>query len=135
MRESEPVSCASAAIRVTFAEMTFGRIVMLRFDVSGSSGDPYVIEASRDGSTFTMTCTCKAGAIGQLCKHRVALLDGDVTSLRSENSDDVKALRGLIEGSEAEAWFVRCAELEAAKASIDRELKAAKKKLAASLFR
>lgn len=108
---------------------------MLRFQVAGSSGDEYLIEARRDGSAFLMSCNCRAGAVGQLCKHRVALLDGDVTSLRSENIDDVKALQNLIEGSPAQAWFARCSELEAAKAQIDRELKATKKKLAASLLR
>ena len=75
---------------------------VLRFSVRGSKGDEYtVIFAGRDGEVAS-SCSCMAGRMGHFCKHRVALLDGDVSDLLSDNEQQVVQLRSLIEGTDLE---------------------------------
>lgn len=72
---------------------------VLRFTVSGSKGDEYtVIFAARD-SEVASSCSCMAGRMGHFCRHRLALLDGDVSDLVSDNAGDVVTLRALVEGT------------------------------------
>lgn len=102
----------------------------LQFIVEGSKGDEYEISASRSGINFTMTCTCEAGRNGMYCKHRFALLDGDIKQLLSDNVADVEALKSMLAGSEVGERYKIVCDLEKQKATIDERLKAEKKALA-----
>ena len=51
-----------------------------------SAGDPYNVEFMLAGLKLTVTCSCKAGKFGQLCKHKTELLAGD----RSRLADDTE---------------------------------------------
>ena len=103
---------------------------MLKFKVTGSSGDIYEIVATRDGINFRMSCTCEAGQHGMYCKHRFSLMNGDITSLLSENSDDVARLKDLLNGTDVERRYKIVCDLEAEKMRIDSKLKFEKKALA-----
>ena len=77
------------------------------FVVRGSQGDAYRVtfDVAPDGTTSS--CNCRAGLMGQrLCKHREAILDGDVSALLAGNTDDFVALREGIRGTELEAAFL-----------------------------
>ena len=52
----------------------------LTLHVKGSSSDPYELTFIKDGDSLTALCNCPAGTFGNLCKHRVAILDGDNTA-------------------------------------------------------
>jgi DNA polymerase-3 subunit epsilon len=69
---------------------------VLEFVVRGSTGNLYEIDVSIDDKV-TLTCGCRAGIFGRMCRHVTALIDGDVTNLISENILDVKRLAALIE--------------------------------------
>ncbi|MBB4145855.1 hypothetical protein [Rhizobium rhizoryzae] len=72
---------------------------MLKFHVIGSSSEPYRITAEGEGKHLRMFCTCPAGKKGApFCKHRQALLLGDVTRL-IEPYDAVEALASRAVGS------------------------------------
>ena len=75
----------------------------LRFLVRGSQGDPYTgsFATGADGEVSS-ACTCMAGRTGRFCKHRVALLDGDVSDLLSDNGQDVARLREQLAGTALE---------------------------------
>ena len=105
----------------------------LRFVVTGSKGTAYQIEAWRDGRNLTMTCTCRAGQVGRHCKHRVALLYGDVTALQSGNIRDVERLRDLLAGSDVEPHLTRLTALQQRKADVDAEIKRETSALARTL--
>jgi hypothetical protein len=77
----------------------------LHFDVEGSTGNIYEIEAWRAADHFYMTCTCDAGRNGRFCKHRDALLNGVIDHLLSCNTVDVAKLAGMIAGTEAGRLF------------------------------
>lgn len=108
--------------------------MQLTFHVSGSKGDAYVVKAGlQEPNNLWMRCTCQAGQKGMYCKHRFALLDGDITNLASDNSDDVVTLGTWLQGSDVQAAM---AEVERRQADADEAkklLSAAKKALARAL--
>jgi DNA polymerase-3 subunit epsilon len=64
----------------------------LRFLVKGSTGNIYEITARRTANRLRMTCTCQAGQNHIWCKHRTALIDGDVSNLVSGTLSEIKKL-------------------------------------------
>jgi hypothetical protein len=105
---------------------------MLKFKVRRSS-DYYDIVVDRRDSEFKMTCTCRAGLYETLCKHRTALLDGDIGAIVSENESDVAQIKDLFQGTDAERSFLIVRNLEKQKATIDEKLKREKRALARML--
>ena len=104
---------------------------VLHFQVRSSSGSgTYQIEAIREGANFAMTCTCEAGANGMVCKHRSALLAGEVTALVSPNTMDVERLRDLVRGTDVESRLTEVGVLERELESVKKRLSAATKALA-----
>lgn len=104
--------------------------MVLRFIVRGSTGNEYEIIASRLGDNFRMSCSCEAGQKGTCCKHRFALLEGDVSHLISSNSQEIDQLRVLVRGSEVERRYRMVCKLEADKTALEHALRAQKKALA-----
>ncbi len=107
----------------------------LEFTVEGSQGDAYHVLFERDGSNLNVFCDCKAGLNGLYCKHRFALMDGDVSRLLSDNATDVSRLPKLIAGTDVEAAIADYREAEAAHERANKALKSAKKKLAKAMHR
>ena len=103
-------------------------IEILEFVVIGSQGDPYDITATRDGQDITISCDCPAGERDQLCRHRLALLNGDVTDLDSNNGADVATLAAWMPGTALaaamEALHKAQAAYDAAKPELARRKKA-----------
>src|ERR1700749_1690737 len=50
-----------------------------------SSGDPHKVEFSAVESTLRIFCHCQAGVLHRMCKHKQALIDGDVSILYDSN--------------------------------------------------
>jgi hypothetical protein len=86
----------------------------LVFTVEGSKGDEYEVVAERAGPFLSLTCTCVGAARGEMCKHRIALLDGVIDALLSENESDVALLPGLLAGSAAERALAHFHEVDRA---------------------
>lgn len=75
----------------------------IEFLVQGSAVEPYRVSFWRVGNNVKSSCTCQAGKNGLACKHRLSLLEGDVTNLLSSSPDSFKKLQRLLEGSDVEA--------------------------------
>jgi DNA polymerase-3 subunit epsilon len=75
---------------------------ILCFSVKGSTGNIYEITARRLAKKLRISCTCQAGQMRSWCKHRTALLDGDISNLLSDNISDVKKLAEWAEGVKIE---------------------------------
>lgn len=75
----------------------------IEFLVQGSAAEPYRVSFWRVGDNVKSSCTCQAGENGLACKHRLNLLDGDVTNLVSSSPDSFQKLQGLLEGSDVGA--------------------------------
>lgn len=101
--------------------------------VSSSSGEVYFIEVARKGANLTCTCTCPAASNGTHCKHRLGILSGDAGIVEAGDTDQMHLIPQMLAGTDVEQAMARLNELEAQKAEIDRQLKAAKKALARTL--
>lgn len=75
----------------------------IEFLVQGSTSEPYTASFWRVGYNVKSSCTCQAGKNGLACKHRLSLLDGDVTNLVSSIPDGFLKLQRMLEGSDVGA--------------------------------
>ena len=92
--------------------------------ISDSSGQPYELEAERTDNGLRFTCDCPAGNMGNMCKHRQALIDGDFPKIPEPNPQDVATFTNWVQAS-------RIGALLDSIAMIENEAKAAKKRIAA----
>ncbi len=102
----------------------------LKFIIQGSQPEPYQVVFRRTGSNFTATCTCKGGEMGQVCKHRMNLLKGDIAGLMSGNSVQLAQLMEMFTGTDVEQAFVNLVEAEAAVEAAKSEFSRRKRALA-----
>lgn len=75
----------------------------LSLKVKGSSADPYELTFIKDGASLTALCTCPAGTFGNLCKHRVAVLDGESATVLDEDKEKVATAASWLAGSDVES--------------------------------
>ena len=91
--------------------------------ISQSSGEEYDVHASLHEGEFRFTCTCQAGLMGQMCKHRRGLLTGSLAS------PEVETLREWYAASEAQEVDQAIAQVEAEAARVKKRLSALKAQL------
>jgi hypothetical protein len=102
----------------------------LKFRVQSSSGpEVYDVVLSNSAGRIRMTCTCMAGLRNTLCKHRLAILNGDPSGL-VHGKDLVGDAAALIAGTEAERLVGYLAELDGLAAATAAKISAAKRDLA-----
>ena len=70
--------------------------VELLLHVKGSVPEPYSLKVVVNGTVLVMKCSCMAGVRGNWCKHKAALLAGEMEQLVSPNPQDVATLASLI---------------------------------------
>lgn len=105
----------------------------LTIQVKGSSSDPYELTFIKDGDNLKALCTCPAGSFGNLCKHRVAVLDGKSAAVLDDDKAKVpKAVEWLVD-SDVEKALSELRKLEATPDASKDALVAAKRKLARAM--
>ena len=103
---------------------------MLEIQVEGSSGNSYMTTFVRTGNSLRALCTCPAGEMSTHCKHRLALLAGDLTQARGELPADLaQQLTALLQGTEVERILKVLTDVQAAVAAAQTEVKRHKKAL------
>jgi hypothetical protein len=100
-----------------------------QFSIRGSSPEPYVVVFKAGSARLTASCTCQAGQQQQACKHRVGILEGDITELVSENPDEVKLVAAALAGTELQRTLQTVMEGEQAVTAAKAQLTAAKRML------
>jgi uncharacterized Zn finger protein len=105
----------------------------LEFLVQGSEATPYTVCFTIDGAKLTATCTCRAGIMGNLCKHRLNILNNDTSNITSNNADRVSTVQDWMQSSSAHELIASVAALEAEKRLIDEKLKKIKKQVVKAL--
>ncbi len=105
------------------------------FQVRGSRGDIYDLNFRLSGTNLNASCSCQAGQNRLYCKHRFALMDGDVTALHSNNLEDVKNLQNMMKGTDLEAAYQDVREAEAVYDVAKQRFDSAKKALALAMYR
>jgi uncharacterized Zn finger protein len=102
----------------------------LVFLVKGSSSDAYEVTFIKDGASLTALCTCPAGTYGNLCKHRVAILDGNTKAITSDNADQAPKVIEWLIGTDVEAALAELRAAERSKTPAKDEIMGLKKKVA-----
>jgi uncharacterized Zn finger protein len=102
------------------------------FLIKGDEGESYKVTFEKDGSNLSAYCTCPAGQHGQYCKHRFAILEGNVDAIISENVADVKKVVGWLQGTHVERARQEVALAEKELGRAKNKLSEAKKRLAAA---
>ena len=105
----------------------------LIFRVKGSSAEPYELTFIKDGDSLTALCSCPAGEYGNVCKHRISILDGDSGAIVSDNVDGVQIITDWLRGTDVEAALAEFRDIEGSKDGPKSALVAARKKLARAM--
>ncbi|MEO8616895.1 MAG: hypothetical protein ABI600_17275 [Luteolibacter sp.] len=104
------------------------------FLVQGSEETPYKVVFKKNGPNLTALCNCRAGVMGQLCKHRLAILYGDNTAVVGNSTAEVAEVASWLEGSNVADAISEVVSLEAQKKHIETKIKRAKKLVAEALL-
>lgn len=104
----------------------------VEFLVSGSADEPYRVVIEKSGSNLNAFCTCPAGSNGQVCKHKMRLINGNPEGL-VQGESFLSAVTDWVAGTEVESVLREIALAEEKCLSAKREFDAAKKKLAVVL--
>nr|DAJ24445.1 MAG TPA: SWIM zinc finger protein [Caudoviricetes sp.] len=79
---------------------------MIKFLVQGSGKEPYRCTFWKvDDYDLHSACTCPAGKKGQYCKHRFALLEGDITNVVDYSEEDFKELQEMLKSSDIADFY------------------------------
>jgi uncharacterized Zn finger protein len=105
----------------------------LTLHVKGSSSDPYELTFIKDGSSLTALCNCPAGTFGNLCKHRVAILDGDSSAVVDDDGGKTGSVVEWLIGTDVEAALTEMRQVETTTGTPKSDLVAAKRKLAKAM--
>lgn len=105
-----------------------------QFLVQGSQPLPYQVVFRKSGKNLNASCGCRAGIMGQLCKHRLSILNGDKSAVVSDNVDQVSEVVAWLVGSYVAEVISEVVLLEAEKKLIENKLKKAKKLLTSTLI-
>jgi DNA polymerase-3 subunit epsilon len=94
---TRPGPRGAGPVRRTPAPAAAGRgDVDLRFRVSGSAGNEYVVSARQALGRIDLACECSGWRMRRWCRHVTALADGEVEMLRSGNAADLPAFAALV---------------------------------------
>lgn len=94
----------------------------ITFMVQGSSAQPYEVIFTKGEDAPVATCSCKAALMGQICKHRIRIIEGNSEGVISENIDEIPIVLDWVFGSSL-------AETLAVLAIAETELEQAKKRV------
>lgn len=108
-------------------------MAQLEFLVKGSAKDPYEVIFIKDDENLTAICTCPAGTYGNVCKHRVSIIEGNGKSIVSENAADIETIVTWVVGTDVEAALKALRDAEAAGGGSTDAVKDAKRDLARAL--
>lgn len=72
----------------------------IKFLVQGSADVPYEVTFRMKEGRLTARCTCTAGDAGQACKHRLAILNGHIDGIVSDNAHEVHSVSAWLPESD-----------------------------------
>jgi uncharacterized Zn finger protein len=101
--------------------------------VKGSSADPYELTFIKDGASLTALCNCPAGTFGNLCKHRVAILDGDGAAAVDDDAVKISQVVAWLAGTDVEVALAQLRDVETSDTATKSDLMVAKKALSKAM--
>ena len=101
--------------------------------VQGSAEEPYQVEFRKNGPNLSAYCTCPAGTVGQLCKHRLRILQGNLDGIVGDRSEDVKKVVSWLAGTDVAAAIHELIQAEELLEQTKKRVSTLKKNLARTL--
>jgi hypothetical protein len=100
-----------------------------------SSGESYKVEFSAENSDVRIFCHCQAGVLHRMCKHKQALIDGNVEMLFDPNQTELLSeIRAWPQFKNLQKHFEtfskQLAEIEKARRELDKKENKSKQNLA-----
>ena len=105
----------------------------ITFRVEGSAKEPYEVLFIKDGDSLTAICNCPAGQFSNVCKHRLAILDGRTRGIVSDNAGEVGIVVGWLAGTDVEAALAALRKLEGRENADASAVKSARRRLARAM--
>lgn len=105
----------------------------ITIQVQGSQPGPYEVSFKRTGTGAIIKCTCQAGQLTNLCKHKVGLLTGDITDV-VEGADTLQSALAWVEGTPITAALAEYINSETALDAAKKRNATAKKDLAKAMI-
>ena len=93
--------------------------------VKRSTGGSYHVEFIHDKGRVRVRCNCSAGSIGQICRHKRAMILGNTKMLYQEGQD--KLLKEILAWPEMRLLAKRAREYERELAEVEFKIKALSK--------
>lgn len=101
---------------------------------SSDGNSAYVVQFLFDADKLSVFCDCSAGVFGKICKHKLALLTGDDSTVA--NADSVEAFREVQKWISQSMWPTLLSELQISEENAriaQSELARSKKKIEAAM--
>ena len=95
--------------------------------VKRSSGGSYHVEFIKDKSRLRVRCNCSLGSIGQICRHKRALIQGSTKMLYQDTQD--KLLQEILAWPEMRILSARAKKYEIEMAEIESQITALSKEV------
>lgn len=99
------------------------------FTIQGTASDPYQVEFIIEEKLLKASCNCSAGKNGQICKHRIRIIQGSSEGVISRNLDDIQKVSDAYKGSAVMQLLKMQADIENELETKKIELKKIKEKL------
>lgn len=101
------------------------------FLVQGSAKEPYKVNfIKQEGHEYyAALCNCKAGSMGQVCKHRMNIFSGKTEDIVEGSLSDAKMLAQWYKGSHYEKINARIKEQEKVVKKAQSKLRSTKREL------
>jgi hypothetical protein len=103
-----------------------GKVMEYIFEIAGSDSTHSVILSDNSG-VIRLSCDCTAAENKVMCKHRIAIIKGDSTTVVSKNHQDIAAaVEVLKQCGIYEAWLA----VKEEEKNAEKEIKEAKNRVA-----
>ena len=108
-------------------------MIVQNLKIKGSSDNDYDVVIKLDGTNLTATCNCKAGEVGQYCKHRISVLSGDFSNIVDGRTKELETIIDQVKNTDVGKALAGIEELELEVKNLQSKLKKQKKALAKAM--
>jgi len=106
----------------------------IHFLVQGSAPSPYSVTFTKTKNSLNAICSCPAGKVGQYCKHRLRILNGETEGIVSGNEVEVSIVTSWLVGTDVENALKIFHEMEEQLELAKRNFTISKKRLTHALM-
>lgn len=108
-------------------------MIVQNLKIKGSSDNDYDVVIKLDGTNLTASCNCKAGEVGQYCKHRISVLSGDFSNIIDGKTEELESIVNQVKNTDVGKALAEVEAIELEIKNLQSKLKRQKKVLAKAM--